>query len=295
MSTLTKIALVTVLYNSEKHLPIFFESIGNQIDGDFLVVIVDNGSADGSLSLSQKLAALHGINCEFISNSVNVGIAEGNNIGIKHAESLGLQHIVLINNDISCQSDLISKIRSSAIDKGLMAWTCLAYLGDTNLHWYGGGNLSFWRARGMHFTQLESEKIKSAMPVSYAPTCLMYIHGSIFKKIGLMDEQYFVYYDDTDFCKRMNDAGIELIYDPDTSINHYVGGSSGGDLSQFSIRQNTKNKFLYIHKHYKFWYRWVIFLIALISKVVQLGIKNRRKPIIYGLRDAYESINKQKI
>jgi GT2 family glycosyltransferase len=85
----------------------------------------------------------------------------------------------------------------------------------------------------------------------------------------------------------MHDAGITLVYDPSVSFKHYVGGSSGGDLSPFFLKISTRNKFLYIRKHYLAPMRWLVALIALSSKIVQLASKRRRGPTWEGLRDAF--------
>jgi GT2 family glycosyltransferase len=280
-------ALVTVLFNCEKHLPLFFECLARQTDRDFFVVLVDNASKDHSLTQARELAARYGVRCEFIANDDNLGVATGNNQGIERARQQHIEHIVLINNDIGCEPDLIAAIRKRAIGANLRAWTCLAYLGDSPIRWYGGGRLSFWRARGMHHGQQESEAIVAPEPVSYAPTCLMYVHASVFDTVGLMDPKYFVYYDDTDFCRRLQDAGIPLQYDPCVAFRHYVGGSSGGEFSEFSIRINTRNKFIYIRKHYSGVVRWVVTAGALLSKFAQLLSPRRRGAILLGLREAW--------
>ena len=117
----------------------------------------------------------------------------------------------------------------------------------------------------------------------------MYVHMPVFDQVGPMDAAYFVYYDDTDFCKRMMDAGICLVYDPTVSFRHYVGGSSGGDLSPFFLRISTRNKFLYIRKHYRQPGRAAVAGIALASKLVQLLSRRRRAPTLDGLREAFTS------
>jgi GT2 family glycosyltransferase len=281
------IVLVTVLFNSEKHLALFFESLAAQTDRDFVVVVIDNASSDGSLAYARHLAAVHGVRCEFIANDGNVGIAVGNNQGIEWARGRGANHILLINNDISCGADLISAVRRYAIDGGHRAWTCLAYLGNSTTRWYGGGRLSYWRARGMHYGQRKSIGIGSPRPVTYAPTCLVYLHASVFDMVGLMDPQYFVYYDDTDFCRRLNDARIPLQYDPRVAFNHYVGGSSGGEFSDFSTRIGTRNKFIYINKHYVGAALWLVTSLAVASKLVQLISRKRRSATWLGLQEAW--------
>lgn len=282
-----RIAFVTVLFNCEKHLPLFFECMGRQHDDNFVIFVIDNASKDASLATAKALAQANNVPCEFIANDENLGIAVGNNQGIESALGQGIGHIVLINNDIGCDHNLVGSIRESAIANRHQAWTCLAYLGDTKERWYGGGTLNYWLARGIHFGQARSARIKQPVAVSYAPTCLMYIRADVFARVGLMDKQYFVYYDDTDFCRRMLDAGIVLTYDPAVSFRHYVGGSSGGSLSDFSLRINTRNKFLYIRKHYVPPMRWIVESAALASKILQLAVPRRRRPTWQGLRDAF--------
>lgn len=281
------IALVTVLFNCEKHLTMFFESLASQTDKDFLTIIIDNQSKDESMKAAQRLAAEYQVKCIFIQNENNLGIAIGNNQGIECARKHSIQHIVLINNDIGCDSDLIAQIRHKAINAGHLVWTCLAYYGDTQQRWYGGGKLNFWLARGIHFNQSDSEKIKTATTVTYAPTCLMYVHSTVFDTVGMMDPDYFVYYDDTDFCKRLQHHKINIIYDPSIFFRHYVGGSSGGDLSPFSIQLNTRNKFIYIEKNYPRLLRGLVLAIAIISKLVQISSKKKRPHIIKGLRQYF--------
>ena len=284
-----RVALVTVLYNCSKHLPLFFGCMGRQVDRDFLVVVIDNASRDNSLADARALAEAHRVPCEFIANEENLGIAEGNNQGIELSRRLGIKHIVLINNDIACDDDLIARIRTRAIAAGHRAWTCLAYYGDTDEPWYCGGRLSYWRARGIHLSKSRGMKILDPCPVTYAPTCLMYLHASVFDEIGMMDPRYFVYYDDTDFCRRLADAGIKLIYDPSVEFRHYVGGSSGGDLSDYFVRASTRNKFIYIRKHYRGISALPVLALNLLLKLLQLSLPRRRRQTINGLLDAYRA------
>lgn len=286
-----RIALVTVLFNCERYLQVFFESLRSQTDRGFVVLIVDNASKDASLERARSLARDTGVSCEFIANAGNLGIAVANNQGVGRALELGIEHIVLMNNDTGFDPSLIADIRERAVGEGHKAWTCLAYHGDTDVRWYGGGYLSYWLARGIHFDQSRSRAIQRPTPVSYAPTCLMYLHASVFGKVGMMDPQYFVYYDDTDFCKRMQLQGIRLVYDPTVTFRHYVGGSSGGDLSEFFVRISTRNKFIYIRKHYRYPLRIVVAGLALISKLVQLVSARRRRPTLLGLRDALTNMS----
>jgi GT2 family glycosyltransferase len=78
----------------------------------------------------------------------------------------------------------------------------------------------------------------------------MLVHQSVFNDIGLMDEIYFVYFDDTDFCWRLKQAGIIIGYTPAISLVHKVGGSTGGTQSPFTARMTSRNRLYYLKKHF---------------------------------------------
>jgi GT2 family glycosyltransferase len=281
------LAMVTVLYNCEKHLPLFFECMGRQIDRDFVVIVIDNASRDASLVRARELAALHRVPCEFIANADNLGISVGNNQGIERAFERGWQHIVLINNDIGCGDDLLAQIRRRAVDAKVPVWTCLSWADDTDRRWYGGGELVIWRGMARHWPQSRSEAVSAPIAVSYAPTCLMYVHASVFRRVGLMDARYFVYYDDTDFCFRLRAAGVPLLYDPDVQFRHYAGGSTGGPQSEFFVRITTRNQFIYIAKHHRGLARWAITAVALAPLLAKLCLRPQRAARWRGLREAW--------
>jgi len=287
LDTSTTIVLVTVLYNCAQHLPQFFECMGCQNDKAFRIVVIDNASEDTSLYDARRLAEMHGVPCDFIANRENLGIAEGNNQGIVTARDHGHSHIVLINNDITCGDDLIANIRSHAVVPGLRVWTCFAYERDTDIVWYGGGALQYWRARNVHFDQARALAICEPVNVSYAPTCLMYVHASVFDEIGMMDPAYFVYYDDTDFCRRLQDAHIPIVYDPTVKFRHIVGGSSGGKVSEFALKMCTRNRYIYIRKHYRGSVRIMVTAITILANLTHLMRPQRRRPVWRGLREAF--------
>lgn len=79
----------------------------------------------------------------------------------------------------------------------------------------------------------------------------MLVRSKTFDVVGMFDEDYFVYYDDTDFCFKLNMNKVNILYMSRLKIYHRVSYSSGGDDSDFSIQQNTKNKIIYIKKNYK--------------------------------------------
>lgn len=118
------------------------------------------------------------------------------------------------------------------------------YHDKPNIIWCAGGELQLWRGYGakhLGLNEIDNSQNNTLRIIDYSPTCAMLIRASVFEKVGFMDEKYFVYCDDTDFCIRAKLAGIPLTYDPDMSLWHKVSSICGLN-SPFSIQMSTRNR-----------------------------------------------------
>jgi GT2 family glycosyltransferase len=88
------------------------------------------------------------------------------------------------------------------------------------------------------------------LPIGYAPTCCMLLRSDAFESVGLMDERYFVYWDDTDFCWRLREAGLVLVVAPWIVMLHKVSSLTGGLSSDFFIRYHYRNQIYFVRKHF---------------------------------------------
>jgi GT2 family glycosyltransferase len=121
----------------------------------------------------------------------------------------------------------------------------------------------------------------------YAPTCFMLIRRVVFERIGLMDEKYFVYYDDTDFVWRANQAEFRLKYWAGGEIWHKVSSSTGGGESIFSIYYGTRNRIYFLRTQMLIWYKFVALTYTLITRLFKLFRYNvkQRETIWRGVKD----------
>jgi GT2 family glycosyltransferase len=244
------IGVVTVTYNSGRVIPDFIESLRKQTYRNFRLYAIDNASSDNSLELLENYSdARYAI----IRNRTNVGVAEGNNIGIRAALNDGCGSVLLINNDTAFGADLIS-----GLHEGLQKYHCdmivpkILYLDPPDKIWSAGGAFSLIRGRPRHlgFNRKDDGSFDKACEVEYSPTCCMLIRREVFERIGLMDSNYFVYFDDADFCLRAHRAGVRLVYAPDTSLFHKVS-SLIGHRSDLSIRYVSRNHVYFVLKHFR--------------------------------------------
>ena len=248
------IGVVTVLFNSDDVLPGFFESLARQRDVCFRLYVIDNSKTDSGSRISQELAARYNIDVEIVFNNDNVGVAKGNNQGIELALQSGCNQILLSNNDIEFKDpDLISSMIAFGEKIGAEAVVPkIYYHSDPTRIWCAGGQFSVFSATTPHFGDGDQDQgqYDRERPVEYAPTCFMLLRSEVFSEIGMMDERYFVYFDDTDFLWRMKASGKQLYYWPHGKVWHKVSFSTGGSESIFSLYYGFRNRIFFIRKNY---------------------------------------------
>lgn len=246
-----KIGAVTVTFNSATVLDEFMESTLAQSHSDFVLYVIDNASTDETLKILTKYQDPRIV---LIANPDNRGVAEGNNQGIERALADGCDEILLINNDTRFETGLFATMLAARARHGAdMLVPKMMYHDPENLIWCAGGKFDSLRAcKTVHFGDLEVDRgqYDTAQRISYAPTCCMLIKSEVFARLGLMDKNYFVYFDDTDFCMRAKEQGVSLWYDPVGVLYHKVSSLTGGETSDFTIRICTRNKVYFILKHY---------------------------------------------
>ena len=246
---MSRITLVTVTFNGAGVWVPFMASVLAQKPADWRLIVIDNASSDGTRAL---LAQIDDPRVTVILNDGNFGVAAANNQGIKAALAGGAHRVVLINNDTEFGPDLLARLDSQMAASGAdVISPLIPYYDRPDRIWYGGG--SFVWLFGIMNKHDHSDAELAAVgdkpfQSDYAPTCCTMIDRSVFERIGLMDERYFVYWDDTDFMWRMKQAGLRLFVDPSVILLHKVSSSTGGALSNFTIRYYFRNQMLFTRK-----------------------------------------------
>lgn len=245
-----EIFLVTVTYNAEKDVEEFFECYFQLDTNNIHLVVVDNASSDATRELIGEIASERQ-DVTLVSNSVNRGVAAANNQGIKFALKEKASWIILINNDVSFRSDLISKLIRDECEN--ITVPLIPYYSNPNRIWFWTGKFSALKGfTGTHIDQdrsIEDLTFGSKSYSEYAPTCCMAVRAEVFSVVGLMDETFFVYFDDTDFCWRLKNAGYRIRAIQDSLLLHKVGSSTGGVDSPFTVKYVSRNRVYYLKKN----------------------------------------------
>ncbi|MFZ6864746.1 glycosyltransferase family 2 protein [Undibacterium sp. Ji67W] len=271
-----KIGIVTVTFNSGIVLEDFFQSVSDLDYDNYVLYVVDNESKDQTLEMVRKYSEINH-RVVLIPNSKNLGVAKGNNQGIEQALKDNCEYVVLLNNDTTFEKNLfIDMINKMKNKKVLMSVPKMMFFDEPEKIWCAGGGLKFWQAYAVShhgLNQNDSKDWDVDTKIDYSPTCCMFIHRAVFEKIGIMDEDYFVYCDDTDFCIRAHKANIQLWYLPVAKLWHKVSSLTGKN-SPFSTRMSTRNR-VYMIRKFANWaarpYHYAIMQLDFIARIIVRG------------------------
>ena len=271
------ICVVTVTFNSEKYLEMFFSAMNKQkVSGT--LIIVDSNSKDNTIGfIENNKNRIMNWECILLKQNDNVGIAAGNNIGIEKAMDIGAEVIVLINNDIDMKEDTLDKLVKNTVEKNCVSVPLIYYGEPNDKIWYSGGGFSWLKGMNFHSELTPKSKV---IDVDYAPTCCMVLKPDFIRKVGMMDEEYFMYFDDTDFCARLLKNNIKIEVITDSVLYHYVGSSTGGEGSPLSLYFASRNRVKFILKNSPKLYIIISLGYFFTTRLIKLSIlllKDRKK------------------
>lgn len=208
-----KIFIIVLNYNGAQVIGACLNSVFRINYPNFEVVVVDNASTDGSLEMVCRQFS----RCHFIKNEENLGFSAGNNLGIRFALERMADGILLLNSDTIVREDFLSRLVEVAESEPMVGILSPVILDSKEKIWFSGGRINWWKMGTMHTCD-----IKSTLPyeTEFLTGCAMFVRSGVFKKIGLLDEDFFLYWEDTDFSVRAKRAGYRLMMVPEARIIH---------------------------------------------------------------------------
>jgi GT2 family glycosyltransferase len=209
------------------------------------IVIVDNGSEDGSVSAFERQ---FGESVALILNRENLGFAGGMNSGIRYALDHSADWVLLLNNDTVVAPDMLEALLSAASQPELGILTpAIFYYDQPGLVWRLGDRRSPWLPMPLKISASEA-KSQAILPVDYVTGCAMLVKRQVLETVGLLDEQFFMYYEDADFCRRGIEAGFKVACVPWAKVWHRVSLSANKVLSATSYR-SAKSRVMFYRRY----------------------------------------------
>lgn len=234
----SKVAIVVLNYKGLKDTLECIKSLQRQTYKNAHLVIVENGSYDGS---SNKLRQLESDQIMVICNDKNLGFTGGVNTGIRWALANGYDYIALFNNDAIANKDWLRNLELAATkhESGITTGLLLTEDGqriDSTGEQYSIWGLPFPRSRGCK----RSDAPKAGYVFGATGGATLYSAGML-REIGLFDERFFAYYEDVDISFRAQLAGWKVYYEPEAIAYHKIGQTSKRMRSGFAVYQTFKN------------------------------------------------------
>ncbi|MDO8240570.1 MAG: glycosyltransferase family 2 protein [Candidatus Moranbacteria bacterium] len=215
MTNYPKVFVIILNYNGKDVIKKCLTSVFKLDYPNLEVVLVDNNSADGSLEMAK--AAFSKIN--FIKNEENLGFGAGNNIGIRFALERMADFVLLLNNDTEVDKDFLTKlIEVAQADEKIGVLSPVIFDGNSKQIWFAGGKIDWLRMRTRHLQKAQTEDYYDS---DFITGCSMLVRAEVFKQIGLLDEDFFLYWEDADFSVRVKKAGFKNVVVSGSWIYHF--------------------------------------------------------------------------
>lgn len=245
-----KVSVILVNYKNYRDTVRCLESLKKVKYQNFSIIVVDNNSEDSSYEILKKY---ENDRVKVVESGFNGGFAFGNNFGIKIALEGESDYVLLLNNDTIVDSDFLTPLLQAAEnDKNVGIVTSrIMFYPSVDRIWYAGGKVDWYNLRAIHYGLKEkiSEIYLKKTMVDFASGCCMLISKKTIKEVGLLPEDYFMYYEDMDYCIMVLDRNLKIEYIPESVIYHCVSSSSGGDGSPFTIEWQARSRRIFWKKY----------------------------------------------
>jgi GT2 family glycosyltransferase len=246
MTDLPFVSVIILNYNGGEMIKLCLDSVFSNDYPNFEVILVDNASNDNSVKLVENTFSKER-RLRIIRNPRNFGFSGGNNVGIEHSRG---EYIVLLNNDTIVDKHWLTElVKPMENDKtiGVAQSKLLSINGEKIdsagdfINYFG---LAFQRGWG----EVDKGQYNKARKIFSARGASMMIRRSVINRVGLLDPDLFLSYEDIDFCWRVRLAGYKIMFAP-SSVVYHVGGASM--LSEKSFRKTFYDSKNYIITFFK--------------------------------------------
>jgi GT2 family glycosyltransferase len=240
-----KVSVVTPNYNGERFLKAFFESLENDSECIGEVIIVDNGSEDGSRDFIKNSSFTFPV--KLIENNQNMGFAPAVNQGISKAKH---DYVFSLNNDTEIQKDSIKSMLELIQEENVFSVQAKMLQADNKKLIDDAGdeyNLLGWTKKIGENQDSDNYSQVNEIFSSCAGAALY--KKSLFDEIGLFDDNFFAYMEDVDLAIRSQIYGYKNLFDPNAVVYHIGSATSGSRYNEFKVKIAARNNVWTVYKN----------------------------------------------
>lgn len=232
MEQYPEILIGIVNWNGGAHVLECLDSLKDLTYPSFRIVVVDNASRDGSPGkIREKFPEVL-----LIENSHNEGFSRANNRVLRMALEEKTGFVLLLNNDTLVEPSFLERLVAEVLrcEKAALAGPRICYHPSRDRIWAVGGEMVFGPNLVALIGHKKGDRYGGAPPfeADFLPGCALLIKREAVERIGFLNEDYFAYMEDVEFCMRARKAGFKCLVVPQAVVYHRPSFSTGGDYSQ---------------------------------------------------------------
>jgi GT2 family glycosyltransferase len=246
-NNLPLVFVIVLNWNNAKDTIECIESLESSDYDRISATLVDNGSTDGSVAMVREKFP----NLSIIELEKNMGYAEGNNVGIKGALESGADYVLILNNDTIVSESMIRELVTLAESNSSIGMTgpkMYCYEPEDTI--FALGSFVDWpdgktRNRGMFLSESAVDIPITAEKVDFIAGCCVLVSRKMLEKVGLIDPDYFLNYEDVDWGIRAWREGFEVWFTPDAVLWHKISATMGqaSPLNTYYMTRNALHFF----------------------------------------------------
>ncbi len=289
MAKTPSVAIIIINWNGYELSKACLQSLGMVAYPNFKIILVDNGSEDGS----GKALKTHFPEIELVESKTNLGFTGGNNLGIDEAFKRPIDYILLLNNDTLVDPDFLDPLVGFLENNPVYAAAQpkIRYAGEKDKIWNAGGG--YFRCLEMTWSigigKMDTGQFEAEKDTPWITGCAFLVRADVIRELGSLDDRFFAYYEDVDWSFRMRKRGYKLRFLPQSKIYHEAGASSKktptpgeGVIPPIIHYYRTRNHLLLIRNHAN--------AISFTLSLAYQTIKNLSFIIYLSLRGRYKKV-----
>ena len=250
-SSLPHVTIVILNWNRVADTLECLDSLARMNYPSVSTIVVDNGSTDGSPEAIERWGREH-LPLTQIRNAENTGFVRGSNQGMRHALSTDTGYVFLLNNDTVVEPDALSLLVATAEragDVGMVGPKIYQH-GKGRVLDSAGTRTIPWLAQGFLIGHGEEDHGQYDSPgeLPYVTGTALLVKRAVLEEVGLMDEDYFCYFDDFDWGLKAREAGYRLLLEPGAVV-HHKGSQTAGFGSPFYVHHMVRSRILFARKN----------------------------------------------
>lgn len=245
VTTHPPVAIVVLNWNNARDTVSCLDSLARLDYPNPWVIVVDNGSTDDSVA---QIQATHP-NVTLIETGTNLGYAGGNNVGVKRALVAEISYVCILNNDVTVEPEFLTALLAalhSQPDVGIVTPLVAEHNAGGDCVW-ALGSVVDWRTasvtRQYAGSDVDPWRGRAPFEVEIASGAAMLVRREVFEQVGLIDESFFLYFEEVDWSLKVRQAGYRILAVPSSVVGHEVSATLGANspvIDYYMLRNHLR-------------------------------------------------------